>query len=407
MNIVKRILQFNAGRDPERLVLKYRHMRGDPFVILRATCPLFYARLPLEPVMRKVPSACGDLHLENFGSYKGDNRQVYFDLNDFDEALLAPVTWDPVRCLASIIVGRESMGLGAASGDLPVKLCEVFVDAYAQALAQGKARWVERETAPRPVSDLLGAVRTRSRPEFLDTRTILRGRRRQIRIDGRRALEATPDQRDRVRQFFAGFAARQPGPRFFDVLDVARRIAGNGSLGVDRYIVLVRGKGSPDGNYLLDLKRALPSSSVGRVSAEQPRWKDDAERIVAAERRMQAIAMAFLHPVGLGGSPFVLRALQPSEDRVALAGTRHNRARLENLLNVMGQSVAWAQLRSSGRDGASIADELIDFGSRSRWRGRLIELARHCASQVERDWQTYCEAFDDGMFAVTPAGTGH
>ena len=69
-------------------------MRKSAFAFLRATCHLFYEDLPKSPLLRKVPPvwACGDLHLENFGSYKGDNRLVYFDLNDFDEALLAPCT---------------------------------------------------------------------------------------------------------------------------------------------------------------------------------------------------------------------------------------------------------------------------------------------------------------------------
>jgi uncharacterized protein (DUF2252 family) len=51
----------------------------------------------------------------------------------------------------------------------------------------------------------------------------------------------------------------QPNPAFYEVLDVARRIAGTASLGIDRYVILIHGKGSPDRNYLLDLKQALPS----------------------------------------------------------------------------------------------------------------------------------------------------
>jgi uncharacterized protein (DUF2252 family) len=400
VNVIKQIRQFNADREPERLALKYRNMRSDPFVFLRATCHLFYARLPLEPVLRKVPAAwaCGDLHLENVGSYKGDNRQVYFDLNDFDEALLAPLTWDAVRCLTSILVGRNSMGLGARSAEVSEQLCEVFLDAYAQALADGKARWVERETAPPPVGDLLQAVRSRQRPAFLDTRTVMKGRSRRIRIDGRKALAATPEQRERVLDFFRHFAPTQAVPRFYDVLDVARRIAGNGSLGVDRYIVLVRGKGSPDANYLLDLKQATPSSPLPRVPVKQPHWDSDAQRVVTIQRRMQAIAMAFLHPVQMGGQPYVLRGLQPSEDRVALAYTRHPAARLKSVVTVIGQCLAWGQLRSSGRSGSAIADELIDFGARQKWRAKLIEIARHCAAEVEADWAAFSEAYDDGVF---------
>src|SRR5574337_103652 len=93
MDIVDVIRRFNADRDPERLEMKYARMRTDAFSFLRGSCHLFHARRPSEPVLRKSPAVwcCGDMHLENFGSYKGDNRQVYFDLNDFDEALLAPL----------------------------------------------------------------------------------------------------------------------------------------------------------------------------------------------------------------------------------------------------------------------------------------------------------------------------
>lgn len=80
MNIIRNIQSYNAGRDPERLVLKYRNMRTNPFVFLRGTCHLFYSRLPREQVLNDMPVTwvCGDLHIENFGSYKGDNRLVYF-----------------------------------------------------------------------------------------------------------------------------------------------------------------------------------------------------------------------------------------------------------------------------------------------------------------------------------------
>jgi hypothetical protein len=66
----------------------------------------------------------------------------------------------------------------------------------------------------------------------------------------------------------------------------------------------------------------------------------------------------------------------------------------------MGEIVAWDQLRSSGRDGSAIADELIDFGEQDKWRGNLIEAARHCADQVLKDWQTYTAAYDDKAFKL-------
>src|SRR6185437_14141187 len=92
LSIVSRIRRFNADREPERLALKYAAMRRDPFAFFRGTAHLFYADWPRPSPLDATPLtwACGDLHLENFGSYKGHNGLAYFDINDFDEAALAP-----------------------------------------------------------------------------------------------------------------------------------------------------------------------------------------------------------------------------------------------------------------------------------------------------------------------------
>jgi len=397
MDIVRNIQQFNAGRDPERLALKYQKMRADPFVFLRGSCHLFYDRLPDERLFVRAPAVwiCGDLHLENFGSYKGDNRLVYFDVNDFDEAALAPATWELVRLLCSILVAAPGLKLTEPEGEA---LARTFLAAYATALSDGKARWLERETSDGLIHQLLDTIRNRQRGAFLDSRAPLAGKKRRLTVDGRKALPASAGQRSRVDQFMRDFAQGRDNPKFFKVLDVARRIAGTGSLGGERYIVLVEGKGSPDGNYLLDLKAAAPSALLPHLPVRQPKWKTEAQRIVGVQRRVQAISMAFLEAVKIGKTPFVLRGLQPSEDRVNLAESSRHLRHLEALMGDLGRIVAWGQLRSSGRDGSAIADELIDFGARSKWQHQLLEVARHCAAQTVLDWQTYARAYDDGVF---------
>src|SRR6202166_307112 len=88
-------------------------MSQNAFRFFRGTCHLFYEDLSKQNPLYQYPLTwiCGDLHLENFGSYKGDNRLVYFDLNDFDEALLAPATWELARIITSIFVGFETLGI--------------------------------------------------------------------------------------------------------------------------------------------------------------------------------------------------------------------------------------------------------------------------------------------------------
>ncbi len=391
------IRKFNAGREPERLAMKLRKMRASPFVFLRGTCHLFYERLPEHDVFLKAPVTwiCGDLHLENFGSYRGDNHLTYFDINDFDEAVLAPCTWDLVRFLASVQLGVRSLSVNDVETDA---LCRTFIDAYAAALAAGKARWVERETAEGLVRELLDDLGRRTRPKFLDTRTVLKGRRRTIRTDGKTALPLDERRRAVVETFIDDFAKTEPAPEFFKVLDIARRIAGTGSLGIERYIILVEGKGSPDGNYLLDLKQAVPSSLLPRLEVRQPHWPSEAERVVAVQGRMQAISMAFLHAVAVANASFVLRGLQPSEDRIALERWDGRLRRLEEVMTTMGQVTAWAHLRSGGRQGSASADELMDFGAHADWRRLLRDAADHCTAEVIADWESYAKAYDQGFF---------
>jgi uncharacterized protein (DUF2252 family) len=395
MDAVRQIQDFNAGRDPERLRMKYRAMRASPFAFLRGTCHLFYDRLPRGGVFKSAPAAwlCGDLHLENFGSYKGDNRLVYFDINDFDEAVLAPASWDLVRFLTSLRLGLDRMAKRDETAD---SLCGTFLDAYAAALTLGKAYWVERETAQGLVRQLLDGLRDRSRPTFLDGHTTLARARRALRVDGKKALPASDAQRTLITDFMREYAKGQSDPKFFDVLDVARRVAGTGSLGVDRYVILVEGKGSPDGNYLLDLKQAMPSALRPCLRTTQPRWKTEAHRIVALQRREQAVSSAFLQPVLVAEAPYVLRALQPAEDRIALTRSRRTLEELQRAVSTMGRIVAWAQLRGTGRDGSAITDELIEFARRKKWKAQLLDASQACAIQVRADAAAFNVAWDDG-----------
>lgn len=397
MNVVKRIIKANRGRDPERLALKYRAMRNSPFAFFRGSCHLFYDRLAeLSPQDHDPLVWCsGDLHLENFGSYKGDNRLVYFDINDFDEAALAPASWELLRFTASVLTGCQTVQ--GRIGDA-LDHAAHFLHAYADALVQGKARWIERETASGVAHDLLDQLRQRKRVDLLNSRTRVKGKTRRFLNDGVKTLSVTDGDRATVLEFMQRFAASQPDPDFYEVLDVSRRIAGTGSLGLERYAILVRGKGSPDQNYLLDLKRARSSSLAEHFTSLQPHWDTEAERIVTLEQRMQAVPMAFLHTVSLGKRSYVLRGLQPSEDRLPFHRFPDHSDLFADAMSVMGQCVAWAQLRSSGRQGSAIADELVGFGGKKKWQRKLVEMAQALAVQAKADWLVFCEAYDSDAF---------
>ncbi len=401
-DIVQTILDFNSGRDPERLLMKYAKMRTSPYVFLRGTCHLFYDRLQPDSLPADAPTAwlCGDLHLENFGSYKGDNRLVYFDINDFDEAVLGPVSWDLVRLLTSVFAAAGSLRI---TQNQAVLLCSEFMSAYGSALESGKASWLDRDSADGLVKSLLDALKNRPRVEHLDKYTKPVKKSRVIRYDGERSLKASNKEAARATALVETYAATQKDKKFFEVVDVAHRIAGAGSLGVERYIVLVKGKGSPDENYLLDVKQSLPSSLQKRVGVSQPEWASEADRVVTLQNRMQAASTAFLDAVttAKGKRSYVVRALQPSADRVALDDESVTFEQISGVVSQMGRIVGWAHLRSSGLQGSATADALVAFGaSRKGWQAQLLEAAQQCARQTVDDWNTYVAAYDAGAFQV-------
>jgi uncharacterized protein (DUF2252 family) len=391
LDVPARIERFNAGREPERLALKYRKMCQSPFAFFRGTAHLFWedlgARrnvLPDSPLVW----ACGDLHLENFGSFQGDNGLSYFDLNDFDEAALAPAAWEVSRFVASVYVAASSLNLTRVEAN---ELVKVFLNAYQAALSDGKARWIERATATGMVRTLLQRVGIRRRATLIDSRTTWENGRRRIRIDGKHALPATEDQRREVTRRLGKFAKSQPDPGFFGIVDVARRVAGVGSLGVDRYVVLVRGDGGRNGNAILDVKQEAPSCLARFDKVRQPAWKSEPDRVVAIQQRMQAIAPALLDAIKIGRGGYVLRELQPTTDRLSLEDAKDNPRHLRSAAKAMGRVTAWAQLRSSGRQGAAIADDLIAFAGASGWQRRLIDYGRSYQVQVEHDYKQFVD----------------
>jgi uncharacterized protein (DUF2252 family) len=402
-NISDRIQKFNKSqpRDADLLKAKYAAMRAteeNPFVFFRATCHLFYEDLPIKSWFAKAPLAwiCGDLHIENFGNYKADNRHVYFDVNDFDEAILAPVTWEIARLLTSVFVAAETFKIEKPFAEM---LCQHFLDAYSKAIAEGKAYWMGEDTAPPIIEDLLSRKTQVKRKDLLEERTVLDKNRqkRSLKIDNKKAQAISEAQKQKIQDFMKGFAAKQANPEFFKLIDVAQRIAGKGSLGVERYVLLVEGKGSPDENYLLDLKKALPSALTPVMEkagiVEQPKWSSEADRIVTVHRRSQAMPIAFLQAVTIGADSFVLRGLQSTQsptDHLQIEKWDDKSEESGQLMQSLGNVFAWAHLRSSGRQGSAIADQLIDFASKSKWKAEVMEYAKAYSQQVTQDWQEFC-----------------
>ncbi len=360
---VDAIVAVNRGRDPHLLARKFEAMAADRFAFLRASAGLAHAALDLT-ALPPSPLAwvCGDLHLNNFGCFRGLNRLVYFDLNDFDEAARLPMTVDLLRLLGSILTAAPGFGLIREEADT---LCAETLGRYAEALARGKAFWLEPETARGPIKVLLEQVSTRRRRDLLARRTALESGRRTLVADDVHCLPLPPagELRDQLADALRSLGHLYESPEFFLPRDFARRVAGMGSLGLPRYVALVHGRGDPDRNALIDFKLAAPSSAVGALPTfEQPAWTDQAQRVVTVQDICQAACPAYLTALSIGGRPFVVRELQPVEDRVALDRLTRQPKRLADTLGSMAEVAAYAQLRGAGRMGSAGPDAMIEFG---------------------------------------------
>ena len=389
------IRAYNAGREPERLALKMAAMRGNMFSFYRGTAHLFWQRVREAGVAASAPAAwcSGDLHLENFGTYLGDNGLVYFDVNDFDEAALAPCDYEILRFVTSILVAAPVLKIKAAGAK---ELARVAAESYRTEIALGKARWIERRTATGAIGDLMTGLKKRNQARLLDRRTIAKKGRRKLDLRSGRMLPVTPAERDKLERFTKAVGKASANAAYFGFIDAARRIAGTGSLGVARYVLLIEGEGSPDGNVLLDLKAATPSSLTGVARIKQPAWRDEAERIVAVQRACQAAAPARLQAVTFDSSPFVLKEMQPTADRLDLARIARDPATLADALCTMARLAAWAQLRSAGRDGSANVDALRAFAADAvQFAPRMLVAARDLAAATAADYKVYCRSFDD------------
>ncbi len=394
-SLTDRITRFNLDRPADRVALKYQEMAVDAFAFLRGTCHLFYEDLPLTGIFQTAPAVwvCGDLHLQNFGSFKGNDRLgqpkssrklVYFDINDFDESVLAPCSWDLARFVVSLLVA--DLGLDEAES---IELAQVFLTTYAETLITGKAGTIHRETAQGVVRDLLQGLKTQKRKSFIKSR--LDPKIRALKRIPKKILSVPSEDLHRIHTLVTQWAETQSldHPDFFKVLDITQRIAGNGSLGLERYLILIQGKGYPDAAYLLDLKAARSSCLQPYLQTLQPNWPTEADRIVAVQTRLQESPPALLSVVTSSSTSYVLRELQPTADKLDLTAIAHHPKRVKTLVETLARIIAWGHIRSSGRQRSAIADDLIAFGHKSGWQAEILDYARAYSQQVKRDYQEF------------------
>ncbi|MBV8144480.1 MAG: DUF2252 family protein [Gammaproteobacteria bacterium] len=328
------------------IALKHRLMTADAFSFMRAT---FYRWAELWPgecrSLAAAPAvlAVGDLHIENFGTWRDAEGRLIWGVNDFDEALTLPYTQDLVRLAASTLLAIEESRLS-----LPVRgACTAILEGYAQSLSHGGGAAVLAERY-RWLRDLAIARLKDQRPFW-------------------QRLESLPDAVGRhaeVRRLLK--AALPPGlaPRF------VQRQAGAGSLGRVRLVALADWRG---GMIAREAKPLAPSAWLWAQGERlrPPRY----DEII---RRAVRVPDPFLKLHGR----WLLRRLAPDSSRIELASLPRNREE-DRLLWMMGWETANVHLGSAAQVPRILAH------LKKQKRNWLARAAGRMVQVVERDWRKW------------------
>jgi uncharacterized protein (DUF2252 family) len=388
-SVLKRINAYNSAVSAPLREIKWNALKENPFRFYRGTCHLFAEDFAKQYKTKAKIKAwnCGDLHFENFGSYKGENRIVYFDLNDFDESVLACPEIDVTRFITSIVVAASQMKVTAIS--LHKTLHDVMA-AYVTTLQKSKALMLEGEVAHGEFKKYFERLDTFDRESFINKRTYKQKGALLLKSDNVHLMQLDDDRKAAV---YEGLGPLLEINRFrhFVFVDAAFRLAGTGSLGLERYCVLCYSK-KKGKHYLLDIKEARASCYSDFVKIKQPRFKNEAERIITTGYQMQFNSPAFTSAVSIGNKWFVVKELQFLEDRMSLDSFGKDFGTLSEVAMEMAVLMAYAQIRSSGHMGASTADDLRRFADKRQWQEDIIELSGDLAKRNNKYYKEFMEA---------------
>jgi uncharacterized protein (DUF2252 family) len=400
----------NSGRLPSLVPIRHARMGVDPFAFLRGSAILMANDLAHTPNIGVKVQACGDAHLANFGMYATPERNLVFDVNDFDETLPAPWEWDIKRLVASIWVAGRCNGATEAQCEEAVDACVrryrrwmntmsrwSFLDVwYARVDAEALLKEMAEEERQSAEKTLAQAVR-RTQLAALPKLTELREGRRCIIHDPPLLMRTPRDHAEELAEVLqamgggGGYLAslqedRATLVRRYQTVDVAWKVVGVGSVGLRCYIALLLGAHAEDPLFL-QLKEAGPS--VLEPFAGKSTCANAGQRVVEGQRLMQAASDIFLGWCQVGGRHFYVRQLRDMKgttdvERLSPRGLRQYAA-------VCGWALARAHAR--GGDAAMLRGYL---GQSEVFDRAMCDFARAYADQTEKDFALFQKAVRGG-----------
>ncbi|MGA9373110.1 MAG: DUF2252 domain-containing protein [Solirubrobacterales bacterium] len=416
---VETLERQDRTRVPELVPIRHGRMLASAFTFYRGGAAIMAADLAATPSSELTVQLCGDAHLSNFGGFAAPDRQLIFDINDFDETHPGPFEWDLKRLAASFAIGGRAIGLKKSEGRAPVaaatrayreemrrlasmRTLDVWyerldlqtLEQYRSQVSRGQAKNFDKNVAKAESKNSLrafdrltqrenGSVRIVSDPplivpidEFLGVDpAIVEERLMEVFT----AYKGTLD-RD-VRHLVEGY-------RF---VHAAHKVVGVGSVGTRAWILLLLGRDTGDPLFL-QAKEA--QTSVLEPYTQASEFKQQGRRVVEGQRLMQAASDIFLGWVTAEGPDgknrdFYVRQLWDGK------GSAVVERMTAKTMALYAKLCGWTLARAHARSGDRIAIAAY-LGKGDRFDRAICDFAEAYADQNERDYKEVAAAVEGG-----------
>ena len=422
--------QQGASRVPELLPIRYGRMLVSPFTFYRGAALIMATDLAVTPRSGVTVQLCGDAHLSNFGVFGTPERQMIFDINDFDETLPGPWEWDVKRLAASFeVMGRyrgfsrvdrravvmagvrayrERMRVAATVGTLHAWYDHLEVGRLLDQVVEETRGGQLRRREARKAKEHIAKARTRDSVQVFARRTGKVGDELRFVADPPLIVpiedlvslgtewENTDDLVKKLLSSYRHTLGVEHHPlEEFHYLHAARKVVGVGSVGTRCYILLLIGRDESD-PLILQVKEA--QASVLEKFAGKSEYNHHGQRVVAGQRLMQGASDVFLgwqRIKGLDGESrdYYVRQLHDWKGGAEVEELLVSGATLYS--QICGQTLARAHARWGDR--IAIASYL---GNGEVFDRAIATYSAAYADQNERDYEALVRAVKSGRLVA-------
>jgi uncharacterized protein (DUF2252 family) len=405
------ILAQNQIRDPELVPIRHQRMAVSPWNYYRGAAAVMAGDLASQPHSGLDVQLCGDAHVLNFGLWATPERNLSFDLRDFDETLPGPFEWDVKRFAASLVVAAQESRVKPGRAAAAVT---AGVEAYCRRMRRYAIMpeldiWYDGVDVDSFISYFEPADRGRvsvhierkrqrrtSRGAFAKLTTMAHGRPRITEEPPVRVTIGDDEQAELVDRLLAEYRLTLQDDRRslfdrFTEADTVRQVVGVGSVGMRVYLVLLAGRTGVDPLFL-QVKQAGPS--VYEAHTQPSSYRHHGARVINGKRLVQSATDIFAGWGSLDGRDYYVRQFRdmkiiPKTDLIA--------PRLAEFATACGETMA----RAHARTGDPMAIDAY-IGKGAKFAAAIGRFARSYADQNSRDHAQLVSAIAAGAVESLP-----